>query len=283
MPAVPQPMTTVPWTVRDLTQPDLSGVTLPLSREAVPDRDDDPEDRLIVNLTAGGEILWKGRRVSLDELKSILDTQAKYYDAKRAAEGATGWERFDGAVTATKLFALLRADREACWMHVAWVMQVLAESRYYKLQLAARHIADLRETPEQAAALGVEWRSTLPPRRSWQSKLPLFLPIDLPIRKETDPESTLQLSLERDAEGNPRFSGVDWSAGNLVTLDTRLGENPRPELAVIRVAPDVGLQAVVTLIDAVKRTGCDRFRFLEGPEPSPDDRRAARLPAPPGR
>ena len=122
--------------ITDLTQKDLVELTLPIAYMALSDVDDDPDDRLILNVDKFGQIKWKGQFRTLGELSAILAQQKQLYQVRKAREGESAFEEFPGG-KATKLFVLLRADKDTPWQHVQWLMTVMAQQKYYKLQFAA--------------------------------------------------------------------------------------------------------------------------------------------------
>ena len=124
--------------VSDLTQKDLANLALPLAYMAQEDKDDDPDDRVILNVDDQGQLLYKSKAINLDELKTILENQKKYYNAKMAAEGGSGYEEIPGGGKASKLYVLLRADKNTPWQHVQWLMTIMAEAKLYKLQFATK-------------------------------------------------------------------------------------------------------------------------------------------------
>jgi biopolymer transport protein ExbD len=85
-----------------------------------------------------GQLLFKSKPINLDELKTILENQKKYYNAKMAAEGGSGYEELPGGGKASKLYVLLRADKNTPWQHVQWLMTIMAEAKLYKLQFATK-------------------------------------------------------------------------------------------------------------------------------------------------
>ena len=128
--------------VTDLTQKDLANLTLPLAHMAVQDKADDPDDRVIFNVDKSGYILYKAKPVNLDELGSILRNRKDAYDLKMKRAGKTGLEDLPGGGKASKLYVLLRADKETPWQHVQWLMTVMAEQKLYKMQFATKQFAD---------------------------------------------------------------------------------------------------------------------------------------------
>jgi biopolymer transport protein ExbD len=143
--------------ITDLNQKDLAELTLPIAHTAVEDKDDDEDDRLILNVDKQGQILYKARRISLEELGTILDKAKRVYELKQKAIGKDGFEEVAPGVKASKLYVLLRADKETPWQHVQWLMTIMAEQKLYKLQFAAKKYIDADwggDQLEKARALG---------------------------------------------------------------------------------------------------------------------------------
>jgi len=124
--------------VTDLTQKDLAALTLPIAYMAAEDKDNDPDERVILNVDREGFILYKGKKVNLDELGTILRNRKDQYELKMRRDGKSGLEDLPGGGKASKLFVLLRADKETPWQHVQWLMTVMAEQKLYKMQFATR-------------------------------------------------------------------------------------------------------------------------------------------------
>jgi len=123
--------------VTDLTQKDLAELTLPIAYMAQEDKDDDPDDRIILNVDKNGALIWRSEPRSLGEIKSILAAQKILYQKKMKREGKNAYETLKSGAQATKLYVLLRADKDTPWQHVQWLMTVMAQEKYYKLQFAA--------------------------------------------------------------------------------------------------------------------------------------------------
>jgi len=154
-------------------------LTLPVASQGVVDKGDDPHHRLILTVDAKGFVTWKGKKVTLDELSAILGKRNEYFDLKMRAQGKSGHEDLPGGGKASKLYVLLRADKDTPWQHVQWLLTLLAEQRIYKLQFAVRRVADRSYTREEAARLGAEWVDRAPPKEpQLDAKLDAFLPID---------------------------------------------------------------------------------------------------------
>lgn len=124
--------------VTDLTQKELAALTLPIAHMAEEDKDDDLDERVILNVDKNGRILYKGKAISLDELGTILRQRKDAYELKMKREGKSGLEDLPGGGKASKLYVLLRADKDTPWQHVQWIMTVMAEQKLYKMQFATR-------------------------------------------------------------------------------------------------------------------------------------------------
>jgi biopolymer transport protein ExbD len=124
--------------VTDLTQKDLAALTLPIAHMAEEDKDKDPDERIILNVDKNGQILYKAKAISLDELGTILRQRKDGYELKMRRKGESGLEDLPGGGKASKLYVLLRADKDTPWQHVQWLMTVMAEQKLYKMQFAAK-------------------------------------------------------------------------------------------------------------------------------------------------
>ncbi|MGH7162250.1 MAG: ExbD/TolR family protein [Planctomycetota bacterium] len=141
--------------ITDVQQKDLAAVTLPLAHMALEDKNDDPDDRVILNVDSNGQLLLKGVPVTLDKLGQELDFARRLYVQNQKARGLDGMEKLEGGAEASKLFVLLRADKDAPWQHVQWIMTIMAEQKLYKLQFATKKYVDGFYTdPEEVKRLG---------------------------------------------------------------------------------------------------------------------------------
>jgi biopolymer transport protein ExbD len=144
-------------------------ISVPVAHTALPDKNDDPDGRLIFELTRNGEIRYGGKTLSLKDLSATLNQQTQAYNERMEKEGRSGYELVSGGGQASRLFVLLRADGDAVWQHVQWFMTILAENRIYKLQFATR--------PADAPAGG---------RPRLHSKLTAHVPVDMAIEPIED-------------------------------------------------------------------------------------------------
>jgi biopolymer transport protein ExbD len=128
--------------VVDLKTKDLAELTLPVAHMAEQDKANDPDDRVILNLDKYGQILWKSRVITLEELGTVLGNLRDRYEIKMKNLGKSGTEELPGGGKASKLYVLLRADKDAPWQHVQWLMTIMAEQKLYKLQFATKQFRD---------------------------------------------------------------------------------------------------------------------------------------------
>lgn len=149
--------------ITDLSQKDLADLTLPLAVRAAEDKDDDPDDRIIINIDKYGQLLFKDVARSLDELGTILSEAKRVYNLQQKAKGKSGTEKVAGGAEASSLYVLLRADRDTPWQHVQWVMTIMAEQKMFKLQFACKKFADAYYTPKMVKFLGGEYQKDRKP------------------------------------------------------------------------------------------------------------------------
>jgi biopolymer transport protein ExbD len=128
--------------VVDLKSKDLAELTLPVASQAEQDKADDPDDRVLLNLDKYGQVHWKGKAITLDELGTILSNMRDRYEIKLKNMGKSPYDEIPGGGKASKLYVLLRADKDAPWQHVQWLMTVMAEQKLYKLQFATKKYLD---------------------------------------------------------------------------------------------------------------------------------------------
>lgn len=139
--------------ISDLNQKDLVELTLPVAYMAEEDKGQEEDDRVILNVDRYGRIMWKQNAVNMDELGTILSTARDRYQLKMQQLGKSGLEDIGGGAKASKLYVLLRADRDTPWQHVQWLMTIMAEQKLYKLQFATKKFRDSSYNDAEAAAL----------------------------------------------------------------------------------------------------------------------------------
>jgi biopolymer transport protein ExbD len=139
--------------ITDLKQKDLAEMTLPVAYMAEEDKNQEDDDRVVLNVDVYGGLMWKGKNVSMDELGTVLSTARDKYELKMRQLGKSGTEELPGGGKASKLYVLLRADKDAPWQHVQWLMTIMAEQKLYKLQFATKKFVDGFISKEEAIIL----------------------------------------------------------------------------------------------------------------------------------
>jgi biopolymer transport protein ExbD len=145
------------WFLTDLSVKRIYPVNLPVASKSVHDKDDDPDDRLIFNLTSTGRLIYGEKDITLADLATALQERAKTYDLKMRARGKQGFDTFSDGRPWSKLYVLLRADQDSPLQHVQWVMAELSENGYYKLQFGARKRPGREYTEAEAERLWAAW------------------------------------------------------------------------------------------------------------------------------
>jgi biopolymer transport protein ExbD len=139
--------------ITDLKTKDLAEMTLPVAYMAEDDKGQETDDRVVLNIDVYGGLMWKGKPVNMDELGTVLSSARDKYELKMRQEGKSGMEDLPGGGKASKLYVLLRADKDAPWQHVQWLMTIMSEQRLYKLQFATKKFKDGFIRPEEAVLL----------------------------------------------------------------------------------------------------------------------------------
>jgi biopolymer transport protein ExbD len=109
---------------------------------AMEDKGGETDERIILNVDNKGGLHWRGNPVTLEQLGNVLSNQRDKYDQKMRQLGQSGVEEVAPGVKASKLFVLLRADKDTPWQHVQWLMTVMSEQKLYKLQFATKQFKD---------------------------------------------------------------------------------------------------------------------------------------------
>lgn len=124
----------------DLTRKEVEELELPQAIYGKEDKASEKETRIIINVLKPDnvanppkipDVKVKGKQYNLDDLKRYMRTRA---DMKRE----------EGPNSASAIFVLVRADRNAPWQYVQYVMQVCADPTVmiYKMQFATTTTAD---------------------------------------------------------------------------------------------------------------------------------------------
>ena len=148
----------------------------PKSATAPRDLDDLGDDRVTVELTRYGLIRSGGKVVNLDQFAEALHEAAIAYDVKMKAKGKSGWESIPGAggFRASRMNLVIRADKEAPWQHIQWLLTAAARQRYYKIYYGAT-----RDDGKPGRV-----KAFLPTDKALGGQQPIVVSVHLIVRKE---------------------------------------------------------------------------------------------------
>ena len=150
------------WSITDLVWKDLLPMSLPVASWAECDMDDDPDDRVILSLDSTGQLHQRRRMVRLDRLAALLEKEKHDYDLKQRGREESGYEEVGPGRLWSKLFVLVRADKDVRWQAVKRTLQVLHDEKIYKIQFAATKTVALDYTEEEARQLDAKRVDSLP-------------------------------------------------------------------------------------------------------------------------
>ncbi len=224
----------------------LEPLVLPVAAQGEEDKADDPGPRVIVNLMASREMRYRGERIHLTKLGAILKEL-------RQERG----ESLDGP---SRLFVLIRADRDVEWRRVLWIMTVCAENRVYKFQLGVKRVADRAYTSKEARELGIERRDVEPPKTPrLEGKL------SLPLRGWIEKRNVIsyEVDIHRTREGETVYRFPERKTTDLKTVRAWAAEAWKAVRAVrgvarvakIRADGDTPLRYVVAAISKLREAG----------------------------
>lgn len=237
--------------------PEAMDVGLPLAAAATPRGD---AYRLIVDVTARGQVIYRGKWVNLNELGAILHRGKETHEFRLRAQGESS---FDDEGYST-LPVLVRADGAAPWEPVRLVLAMMAEQKTRRLHIGAMAQADLSYTAEAAARFGVPRVDRLPrPVGVGEDELAVPMPIA--------PVDGLELAVDGD-----RYTAGAKATTDLRELDEWL-QTAAPRAARVRATPRTPWQDVVAAVSRLKEAGCDTIGFVTGPAPDSDVRKRKRL------
>ena len=194
----------------------LVDLPLPVAGTAVADKSAELDLRYIVNVTKDGFIKYKGNDYTLGELKQLMNRLKRFYGKYR------DFGTPPNTIKASELYVLVRADKDAPWIYVAWIMTILAEEKIYKLQLAVKRVADRSYTQAEAAGLGATWKDQPPPQPlDLEAKLPAFLR----TRKDAWPRTAVRIVGKDIVERNwKRRPGERWRIRVPASVAYEVGE-----------------------------------------------------------
>lgn len=238
---------------------DLVGIDAPLADMGEMDKGQEEDDRIVLNLDREGNVVFK-EPLSLDGLSEALRSVKARYHTKMRQQGKSGFETEDG-VHFSKVYVLIRADRAASATHVGFLLHVLAEEGFYKIQFAvSREIG----TPGPCVTLDAKIQAFLP-----ADALPGIVSADEPVHVYVDPTS-YGVGAARGGEAGQLCA--------LVQREAALADRERKFVVAMHVAPGVSWDRVVAAVNEVNRAGVQKIDFHDLPAPDALARKAIPLP-----
>jgi biopolymer transport protein ExbD len=256
---------------------DIAPIDLPVAGRSVPDRADDPDDRLILNLDSKGGIPFKRKERSLDEIGIVLDQAKRIYDLKMRSKGKQGHVEIEPGVRRSRLFVLIRADKNAPWQQVSWILKTIADNGLCKVQFATQREVDMRYSRAEAALLGADWRTRRPPPPyQLEAKLPCFLPVG-----PADPKLVvIRIRILPGAKGRPVYRLGSREIDDILEVGRSLQAAGPQSRGVLEADAEVPHKFVVAVLNLFRAAGIERVD-LALPQDIPEDvRSAVPLPAP---
>jgi len=257
----------------------LEELVLPITPAAV--ENDDADDRIILNMDAEGAILFRGMRRNLDELRTLFN------GAKRVANlRLKPTDNTCEAPQRPRLFVLLRADRNAPWLHVQWFLGVMREERLLRLELAAMSYADADYFDDEARELAAPVGRQIPfvPVRNGKLEVP---------QPEAPRSPELRIYVEAHGTGERNWGRHRVPAPTLVTynVDGRSTRNlaelsrwldalaEKHDVVQVNADPRVPYKYVVAAAGCARSAGIDEIDFV-AVKAMPHQRHGQYLPYP---
>lgn len=124
----------------DLSQKEFQNVALPYAKNGIEDiTETEGPKRLVINLLASGDIVFKGNtwKLATGTPKEQADALVALKNELILLTSTVGTREEDGS---SKIPVMVHGDRSARWQYVQWIMQVCADPKIqiYKIQFAVK-------------------------------------------------------------------------------------------------------------------------------------------------
>ncbi|HEX5138053.1 MAG TPA: hypothetical protein VFY93_13840 [Planctomycetota bacterium] len=273
LPPPSDPPMSLAWPVeyRCSCEPGLIALDLPVADMAERDIGQEEDDRLLIQLGRGGIMRVRrssygasGGALTLDGLTEALRAAKDRYDLKMRQQGKAGFEKTEDGASWSKLYVLIRADRTAPACQIGWILQVLAEERFYKVQFAATKEP---EEPLQGPCVG-----------GLSGKIQAFLPVTGSGLISTD-EPTFHVYVDRASFGLGSVGGLDAEElGSRMKAEYVPANIIGKTVVAVHVGRDVAWERVITAVNVCARVGLECVDFHGLPPPDEATRHASPLP-----
>ena len=226
----------------------------PASAKAQRDLDDLPTGRVTVELTRYGTIKFGGKAVNLDQLGAALKVKA----------AGSGWEKLAGGAKASKLFLMIRADRQAPWQHVQWLLTEAAMNKYYKIYFV---VTRPDGKPGRVQAFLPTDKGII--RRAANAEIPneLIVTVHVVARRETlQKRAGMQVAVPTEF----RYKFGDRESADVKSVAKWVGDANKAAKGVknayvaaeIKAGHKVPFQKVVEVMNVLRATGQEQIDFF---------------------
>ncbi len=248
----------------DLNFKSIVPLNLPIASMGEEDRDNDRDDRLIVSLSAKGTLFHLQDEITLAELEVLLTVAAQSYDTKMHAAGKQGFEQTLDGKRWSKLFVLLRADQDAPFQQVQWVLAELRHAGFYKLQFGVRVNKTRDRTQRELDRARAAWEVSCPVE-SLEGKLQCML-----STVGTEPNANY---IDVSVTGAPDQAHLTKSV-----LQKKRSVGSKKQIGRVHAEPQARFAHVVETVNAINAAGITRVDLTESKRANEATRRASSLP-----
>ncbi|MHC4957032.1 MAG: ExbD/TolR family protein [Planctomycetota bacterium] len=207
---------------------DVNPFPLPLAPNATIDRDDDEDNRVLVNLDGQERLLYRDHERTHGELATILKQAKREYNLRQKMKGRLGM-RGDR----TRVFVLVRAHKDARYEAVRRLLLLLDEHGFDRIQFAVETEPESWHTREECARVGREPTDRAP---LWDAALSAKLPFHAPF------DGAAARTTVRVRDGLYRI-------GSRTIADPSEIANRAPRPIEVDATPDTPWSHVVALLD----------------------------------
>jgi len=211
---------------------------------------------------------------TLDECAAFLHESAKKYDALMRKRGGSGYDALPGGGKASRLFVPIDAEPTVPWQHVQWLMALAADCKFPNVELSdgTRKIlallpVDPGPAPKPAPAMEIFVSTHLIARREQMAQwgnLTVARPTEIRYRSGDRETGDVAAAGRWIREAKKAAGGVKGS--------TVVGE--------VKAGRKVQAGRVLEVLDFYLDNKIAVMHFSATPNPSPEQRKMARLPYP---
>ena len=207
-------------------------LTLPVAPLGQRDVEDDPDDRVILEIDAVDGPRYSGVPLTLEALKGRLASAERLYDLKKKRVGKSAYIEANGRRW-SRLYIRIEADRDTAWGDVRDLIVFLRQNEFYKIQFAAT-------------------RSDSSPER---------VKLQVPLRRDDRPVETV---LEIELDGTANYQIGKRPVASLEELGERARDgSPQAGRVLARISAPGSLRFmdVVAVVNQLQNVGVTDYEF----------------------